>query len=48
MPHDILNSFKNGVCERCHKHNTSFRMSMFNTQMICSECVEKERNHPLR
>lgn len=47
MPHDILKSFKNGVCERCHKHNTSFRMSMFNTQMICSECVEKERNHPL-
>jgi hypothetical protein len=21
-------------------------MSLFNTQMCCSECIEKERNHP--
>lgn len=46
MPHDILNSYKNGVCERCHKQSSTFRMSMFNTQLICPECIEKERNHP--
>ena len=47
MPHGLLNSYKNGVCERCHKQSNMFRMSIFNTQMICADCLEKEQNHPL-
>ena len=50
MPHDISRLFGNlphGYCERCHKKTDTFRMSMFNTQNICTECVEKEQSHPL-
>lgn len=47
MPHDLLHSFRNGICERCNKKADMFRMSMFNTQMICTECLNKERNHRL-
>lgn len=33
-------------CERCQKETTSLRCSIFNTQMCCKECLEKERQHP--
>ena len=36
--------FKRCTCERCHKPLTLGRtMSMFNTQCICLECADKER-----
>ena len=34
------------VCDRCIKESNSLIMSMFNTEMICSECKDKERKHP--
>jgi len=33
-------------CERCGKSDCTLIMSMFNTDMICNECNEKEKNHP--
>jgi hypothetical protein len=36
----------NNVCQRCSIDRGSLQMSLFNTQMCCSECIEKERNHP--
>lgn len=33
-------------CERCKKESMGMTMSMFNTQMICLECSEKEETHP--
>lgn len=34
------------VCARCKKEVTSFIMSMFNTDVICLECKDKETKHP--
>lgn len=35
-------------CERCKKElrDATFRMSMFNTQHICLDCLYEEKNHP--
>lgn len=33
-------------CERCFMPGNVSRMSIFNTQMICSKCQEKEEAHP--
>lgn len=33
-------------CERCHKETNSYKMSWFNTQMICKNCSEDEQTHP--
>ena len=33
-------------CQRCMKGTNTTQMSMFNTQICCSECIEKERAHP--
>ena len=33
-------------CERCEKETTEFTMSVFNTQMICLNCSEKEKESP--
>ncbi len=33
-------------CDRCGKPLTGRIMSMFNTDVICQECKEKERQHP--
>lgn len=32
-------------CDRCLKEAKSFIMSMFNTQMICMDCKNKETKH---
>lgn len=32
-------------CSRCNKETDKFTMSMFNEDMICMDCKEKERNH---
>ena len=32
-------------CERCKKTTNATRMSMFNTQTCCLECIEEERMH---
>ena len=33
-------------CVRCGKETTTTIMSMFNTDIICMECKEKERHLP--
>lgn len=33
-------------CSRCRKETFCTTMSMFNTQMICMDCEEAERNRP--
>lgn len=39
---------KNGdlLCDRCHEPVTTFTMSWFNTDEICKECSNKEKEHP--
>ena len=34
------------ICERCGKETIMYTVSMFNTQEICTECMEKEQAHP--
>ena len=34
------------TCDRCGKPLTARIMSMFNTDVLCLECKEKERMHP--
>ncbi|HEA70439.1 hypothetical protein LCGC14_0604640 [marine sediment metagenome] len=34
-------------CERCEKKTTEIIMSVFNTQMICLECSEKENENKI-
>lgn len=34
------------VCERCGQSSLTLKMSFFNTQMICPECIETEKAHP--
>jgi hypothetical protein len=37
----------NPNCERCSSCSTTTSMSWFNTEMLCIDCKEKEKNHPL-
>lgn len=39
--------FADQICDRCHKTAKARIMSMFNMDMICPECKEAEREHPL-
>lgn len=34
------------ICKRCKKETNVWRTSMFNTDDICPECIEKEKTHP--
>lgn len=36
----------NGHCQRCGTPSGTHIMSMFNTDLICSDCHTRERNHP--
>ena len=36
----------NGNCERCNLKTLILTGSMFNTQMCCEQCIEKEKKHP--
>lgn len=33
-------------CERCGSETNTHTVSMFNTQAICLDCKETEKNHP--
>ncbi len=33
-------------CKRCGRKDRVLIMSMFNTDMICTDCKEKEEKHP--
>ncbi len=33
-------------CQRCKRGTNITSMSMFNTQICCSKCIERERAHP--
>tara|TARA_R110002074_G_scaffold11570_1_gene43282 strand:- start:734 stop:928 length:195 start_codon:yes stop_codon:yes gene_type:complete len=35
------------TCQRCDSNDKITTGSMFNTQMICIKCKEKEKNHEL-
>ena len=35
------------ICARCKREVREHNMSRFNTDEICLECEEKERQHPL-
>ncbi len=36
------------LCERCHKYTSGcLTMSWFNSEMICSDCSQIEKKHPL-
>jgi len=38
---------ENIVCQRCNKKSDNgLIISIFNTEMICDDCKEKERRHP--
>lgn len=39
--------FTQKTCSRCHKELTSRIMSRFNEDVICIDCSEKEKEHPL-
>ena len=34
-------------CDRCHKETNATMMSKFNTDILCLECIEAEKKHPL-
>ena len=34
-------------CDRCSKKVNTLRMSIFNTEMCCTDCLDKEERHPL-
>ena len=36
----------NGCCDRCGKRVKALRMSMFNTELCCEACLNKEKRHP--
>ena len=36
----------NGYCDRCGEESDKFKGSIFNTQMCCMKCIEKEQKHP--
>ena len=33
-------------CPRCGNKSCATMMSMFNTQQVCIDCIEREQNHP--
>ena len=33
-------------CQRCRRGTNTTQMSMFNTQICCTKCIELERAHP--
>ena len=33
-------------CERCKEETDVTQMSLFNTEMCCSKCIQAERAHP--
>lgn len=35
------------ICKRCSKETRVWRMSFFNEDECCLECLEKEKEHPL-
>lgn len=35
-------SMRDGRCDRCGQPTTVFRMSMFNTEMCCKDCLNAE------
>ena len=39
-------SLKNGLCDRCGKRVKALRMSIFNTEMCCEACLNREKRHP--
>ena len=43
---NFLKNIINGKCERCKVSTLSFKMSFFNTQMICKKCQTVEEIHP--
>jgi hypothetical protein len=42
---DIFAGATNKHCQRCYQQATSHIMSMFNTEMICMSCKDKEKRH---
>lgn len=34
-------------CGRCGKETDTFRMSRFNTDNLCPNCIKKEEAHPM-
>lgn len=34
------------ICDRCHRETVGVIGSMFNTEIICFECKEREEQHP--
>jgi hypothetical protein len=36
----------NGRCHRCGEPSTMYTMSYLNTQLICMDCDDKEKEHP--
>ena len=38
--------FTDKHCARCGKEVKVFTMSRFNTDKLCMDCVEKEKQHP--
>ena len=39
--------FNKKFCDRCHKSlEDGYMMSRFNTDALCQECIEEERQHP--
>lgn len=34
------------TCDRCGKETLIHTMSMFNTDVICMDCKEREKEHP--
>lgn len=38
----------NGICHRCHEKSSAHIMSMFNEDLICMDCSDKEAKHPDR
>jgi hypothetical protein len=36
-----------GYCDRCYQPTTTFSRSYFNGDVICDDCKEKEKAHPL-
>lgn len=34
------------ICDRCKKPTNASIMSMFNTEILCMDCKDKEKKHP--
>ena len=33
-------------CDRCRSETLTLMMSVFNTEMCCFDCIDKEKQHP--